>query len=171
MKRSIKGWIKKKKWKISKSSKKFCRIHFDTMSTHFYSVSLHFYTVCLQKTSVDCCVRSSWVGGRRRGGFLILRRVSIVSDFGYKWIACEGCYPKKYPQNATHCEEVQISSTRKAAQNPSTPPSPREALSANRAFISHVKWPCCCRGYLCISYTKTSHRQTGKKSLVLFITE
>lgn len=160
MKKSIKGWIKK--WKVSKSSQKFCRIHFCTGSTHFYSVYLHFYTVCLQQILVNCCIRHSWGDGKEC--VPNFRKVTIASGFGYKVIAYERCYPKKTTPNPIHCVETQA-------------PTPAMLLRPIHHFqqpeLSSFTGSCIAvgRGYLCNSYTKTAHQQTGKNPLILLSTE
>lgn len=75
-----KSWIRK--GKLSKFSKEFCRIHFYTGSTHFCMV-------CAQQILLDWCIRNC--SGEKKG-FLILRKVTIISDFGY-----EEHYPKNQP--------------------------------------------------------------------------
>lgn len=158
LKKSIKGW--NIKWKLSKSSKKFCRIHFYTMSTHSYSVSL-------QQMLADCCIRNSWAGG----GFLILRSHNCI-----RFQLWSHCLWRVLSKTTNPKSQHIVKGSRNPALGMLLRPIHLLALwgkHLQQTELSSFTLSCIAvgRGYLCISYKKMSHRQTGKKSLVLFITE
>lgn len=141
------------------------------MSTHFYSVSLHFYTVCLQQILVDCCIRNSWGGwggGQGGGRCSHFKKSPLHQILDTKSLLMKDAIQKNNPK-----PHHTLKRSRDPALGTLLRPVQLLPLRCQRTELSPFTVPCAAvgRGYLCIAYRKTSHQQTGKKFLVLFITE
>lgn len=151
---------------------KFWRIHFYTVSTYFYSVSLHFYTVCLQQILVECWIRNSWRGGRgdgeEGGGCSHFKKSPLYQILDTKSLLMKDAIQNHKPKahhTVKRCRDPALGTLLGPVQLlplhcQQTELSP---FTVARAVVG--------RGHLCLSYRKTSHQQTGKKFLVLFITD
>lgn len=152
----------KAKQNLSRHSVGFTSI----LSPHISLVSLHFYTVCLQQILVDCCIRNSW-GEKKISHF---KKSPLYHILDTKSVLMKSATQKNNPK-PHHTAERSRDPAQGTLLRPLQLLPPRAALQQRALSAFPWSYTVGARRYQRLCYTKTSRQKTGKKSLVLFITE